>query len=123
MCLFCQKYIEHEEVLYENDTVFALKDAFPVSQGHTLIIPKRHIDDYFLLSEKEVLDMDQALTIMKERLDIEFKPNGYNIGVNNGETAGQTIMHTHVHLIPRYLNDVSDPKGGIRGVIPGKQKY
>jgi diadenosine tetraphosphate (Ap4A) HIT family hydrolase len=123
MCLFCQKFLDKEGILYENDTVFVLKDGFPVSNGHVLVITKRHISDYFQTTEKEVLDIDQALKVMKERLSKEFKPDGYNIGINNGEASGQTIMHLHVHLIPRYTGDTLNPKGGVRGVIPSKQKY
>jgi len=123
MCLFCEKYLEKDNVLYENDSAYVLKDGFPVSKGHVLIIPKRHISDYFQTTEKEILDMDQALKVMKERIQKEFNPDGFNIGINNGTAAGQTVMHLHIHLIPRYSGDVLEPRGGIRGVIPGKQKY
>ncbi len=123
MCLFCEKYLEKDNVLYENDSAYVLKDGFPVSKGHVLIIPKRHISDYFQTMEKEILDMDQALKVMKERIQKEFNPDGFNIGINNGTAAGQTVMHLHIHLIPRYSGDVLEPRGGIRGVIPGKQKY
>lgn len=123
MCLFCQKYLEKDNVLYENDTVYVVKDSYPVSKGHVLIITKRHIKDYFETTEKEVLDMDQALKVMEERIHTEYKPDGFTIGINNGSAAGQTIMHLHLHLIPRYFGDVTDPRGGIRGVIPAKQKY
>ncbi len=123
MCLFCRKYQEKKDVVFENDTVYVLNDAFPVTKGHVLIIPKRHLTDYFAISEKEVLDIDKAIKVMKSRLDREYHPNGYNVGINNGEAAGQTIMHVHVHLIPRYLGDCENPRGGVRGVIPGKQSY
>ena len=100
-----------------------LKDQFPVSNGHLLIIPYEHTENWFTASDSVRADMMQALQLMKELLDIEFSPDGYNIGMNCGVAAGQTIMHLHLHLIPRYIGDIEDAKGGIRGVIPSKQKY
>ncbi len=123
MCLFCQKFNEQKDILFENDSVFVIKDLYPVTKGHVLIVTKRHITDYFLTTKKEVLDIDQAIRFMKKSLTNEYNPDGFNIGVNNGEAAGQTIMHLHIHLIPRYKGDMIDPTGGVRGVIPGKQKY
>jgi len=123
MCIFCQKLIEKEEILYENDSVFVVYDSFPVNEGHVLIITKRHIKDYFETTKQEVADIDNALKHMKKVLDETYHPDGYNIGMNCGQTAGQTIMHLHVHLIPRYQFDTKNPKGGIRGVIPKKQDY
>ncbi len=123
MCVFCQKYKDQEGIVYENKTVFAIYDSYPVSKGHCLIIPKRHIPDYFAMNKIELVDIDAAIIEMKIILDNLYKPDGYNIGINNGIAAGQTINHLHVHLIPRYFGDQADPKGGVRGVIPGKQKY
>ncbi len=123
MCLFCEKLKNNDGIIYENNTSFVLSDAFPVNKGHCLIIPKRHIRNYFEVTEEENNDLRDSINHMKKRLDDLLKPDGYNIGINNGTAAGQTIMHLHVHLIPRYIGDVKNPRGGVRGVIPEKQLY
>jgi diadenosine tetraphosphate (Ap4A) HIT family hydrolase len=122
-CLFCDLVKHKDKIIYENDKFYAIYDSFPVNLGHVLIISKRHVVDYFGLSEQEVKELDQAIREVKTITDKLYKPNGYNIGINNGEVAGQTIMHLHIHLIPRYLGDCKNPRGGVRGVIPEKQKY
>ena len=119
-CVFCNKKFD---IIYEDDFVFAMYDKYPVSKGHILIIPKEHVPTYFDASIEIRKAIDKALFHLKEVLSKEYKPDGFNIGINNGRVAGQTIFHLHVHLIPRYLGDVSDPTGGVRGVIPSKQKY
>lgn len=121
-CIFCELK-DREDIVYENDLVYSIYDSFPVTKGHLLIITKRHIQSYFELSKDELLAIDDALRKGKEILKKLYKPSGYNIGVNDGLSAGQTIMHLHVHLIPRYEFDTENPKGGVRGVIPEKQKY
>jgi diadenosine tetraphosphate (Ap4A) HIT family hydrolase len=123
MCVFCEYLKNKEKVIFENNLAFAIYDGFPVNKGHMLIMPKRHVSSYFELSEDEKNDINLLLEISKKHCDQLFKPYGYNIGINEGVYAGQTIMHCHVHLIPRYIGDVDNPKGGIRGVIPSKQKY
>lgn len=123
MCLFCQLYQKHQEIVYENKHVFVILDHYPVTDGHCLIITKRHVKTYFETNTDEVVAIDEAIRYMKQWLDQKKKPDGYNIGINNHESAGQTVMHFHVHLIPRYRGDTSDPKGGVRAVISGKQKY
>ena len=120
MCLFCS--IE-KPYIYENAHVFAIYDAFPVSKGHVLIITKKHRNDYFAMTEAEVVSLHEALHALKSILDTLHAPQGYNIGINNGKASGQTIFHLHVHLIPRYEGDMKDPRGGVRGVIPALQKY
>lgn len=122
-CLFCDKINHIHDLLYENDTVVAFYDQYPVSKGHVLIVPKRHIQTYFDATIAEKKDIDQAIMTLKNRLDLSHQPDGYNIGINNGIASGQSILHLHVHLIPRYVGDTIDPKGGVRGVIPGKQSY
>ncbi|MDD3129326.1 MAG: HIT family protein [Candidatus Izemoplasmatales bacterium] len=122
-CLFCDLLKQKERIIYENDLVYAIYDSFPVNKGHILIIPKRHIKTYFELEKDELFSLDEAICSLKRKLDQLYNPSGYNIGINNGESAGQTIMHLHVHLIPRYNKDCDDPRGGVRGVIPEKQKY
>ncbi len=123
MCIFCEILKHQKYVVYENDLVFAIEDEYPVSKGHVLVIPKRHVSDYFELTKDEKIAIDEATMWLKETLDKMYHPDGYNIGVNCGEAAGQTVMHVHVHLIPRYKGDVEDPRGGVRGVINDKQKY
>ncbi len=115
--------MDSKRKIYENNHVYAILDGFPVSKGHTLIITKRHVGNYFSLNSDELKSIDEALKHMKNQLDDLYHPDGYNIGINNGEAAGQTVMHLHVHLIPRYKGDMPNPRGGVRGVIPGKQKY
>ncbi len=123
MCIFCEILKNQKFVVYENDLIFAIQDEYPVSKGHVLIIPKRHVADYFELTNEEKKAIDESIMWLKNTLDHMYHPDGYNIGINNGEASGQTVMHAHVHLIPRYKGDVKDPSGGIRGVIPIKQKY
>ncbi len=120
-CPFCR--LPAGRILEENQIAVALADRYPVSLGHTLIIPRRHVSDFFELDAEEILAVYELLGSQRQRLDQEFRPGGYNIGVNIGATAGQTIRHVHVHLIPRYVGDVADPVGGVRNVIPGKGKY
>lgn len=120
-CTFCN--LPQSEKIAESDLCFAMFDGFPVSKGHVLIIPKRHVADYFDLTDKEIMAMQHMMKEIKERLDEEFSPDGYNVGINVNEAAGQTVFHVHMHLIPRYRGDVENPRGGVRGVIPHKQKY
>jgi len=94
-----------------------------VSEGHTLIIPYRHVGNYFESSDEEKIEIIEMINNVKLMLDDKYSPDGYNIGINSGKAAGQTVMHLHVHVIPRYAGDVDDPRGGIRGVIPSKKKY
>jgi diadenosine tetraphosphate (Ap4A) HIT family hydrolase len=121
-CPFCNPDSERE-LIAESATVYAIYDKFPVNNGHALIIPKRHCSDYFELSFKEQSACIFMLNKVKEIVLDRFKPDGFNIGINVGEKAGQTINHVHIHLIPRYQGDVEEPRGGVRGVIPNKQKY
>jgi diadenosine tetraphosphate (Ap4A) HIT family hydrolase/HKD family nuclease len=106
-----------------NDLAFALRDRYPVTRGHTLVIPKRLVVTWFEATREEQLDILALVDEVKLALDREFRPDGYNVGFNAGEAAGQTVMHLHVHVIPRYRGDTADPRGGVRGVIADKQKY
>lgn len=121
-CPFCNPDSKSELIL-ESATVYSIYDKFPVNKGHTLIIPKRHCVDYFELSFKEQSACWFMLNKAKEILKMEFNPDGFNIGININESAGQTIPHVHIHLIPRYKGDVEIPRGGVRGVIPDKKNY
>lgn len=118
-CPFCSPL----KPVLENRLSIAIFDRYPVSEGHLLIIPRRHIKTYFDLTHPEKIEIDQLIQAGKEMIDQRFKPDGYNIGINNGEAAGQTIFHVHIHLIPRYAGDIADPRGGVRGVIPEKRIY
>ncbi|QNO14096.1 HIT family protein [Alkalicella caledoniensis] len=111
-CLFCD--MEKMNYIGENDLAYAIFDKFPVNQGHALIIPKRHFESYFDMTEEELVSINRLIKEVKIQIDHKFNPDGYNIGVNIGETAGQTIFHLHFHLIPRYSGDVEKPIGGIR---------
>ena len=121
-CPFCKPDSERELIL-ESATAYAIFDKFPVNNGHTLIIPKKHCSDYFELSFKEQSACWFMLNKAKEILTIEFRSDGFNIGININESAGQTIPHVHIHLIPRFNGDVKEPRGGVRGVIPEKKNY
>lgn len=121
-CPFCRPDFNHE-VLLENEQVFAIYDKYPVSKGHALIIPRRHCADYFDLSSDERSACWDMVSEVKDILEKEYHPNGYNIGVNIHETAGQTVPHVHIHLIPRYTGDMKNPEGGVRGAIPEKRLY
>src|SRR5690554_6108613 len=121
-CPFCNPE-STKELLLESATAYAIYDQFPVNEGHALIIPKRHCSDYFSLSFKEQSACWFILNKTKEIISEKFNPDGFNVGININETAGQTIPHVHIHLIPRYKDDVENPEGGVRGVIPEKQIY
>ncbi len=121
-CPFCQIQ-SSQKLLFENHSCRVLFDGFPVSPGHLLIIPKRHVANYFDLSIEEQQSLWEMVNQCKLYLDEQYHPDGYNIGINVNETAGQSIPHVHIHLIPRYNGDVPNPRGGVRGVIPNKQNY
>ena len=122
-CIFCNK--SNCKIIKENKYFFVIRDtAYPVTKHHTLIISNRHVDDYFKLTIEELNELSKLLKEQKAELNsLDETISGFNIGVNVGKDAGQSIMHCHIHLIPRRKGDVDDPKGGVRGVIPSKQKY
>ena len=122
-CLFCKWKDEKEKVILENELVFARFDEFAVSKGHILFMTKRHIRDFFETTEDERRAIFELVDEAKKMIDEKYNPDGYNIGMNCGEAAGQSVMHIHVHLIARYKGDVENPRGGIRGVIPKNQNY
>ncbi|WP_416198472.1 MAG: Diadenosine tetraphosphate (Ap4A) hydrolase [Sporanaerobacter sp.] len=113
-CLFCGR--EFLDIIAENELVFAIYDKYPVNLGHVLIIPKRHYASFYESTEEELIAIYEIVQKCKEIVDSKYKPTGYNIGININESAGQTIMHLHVHMIPRYDGDVEDPRGGIRNL-------
>jgi diadenosine tetraphosphate (Ap4A) HIT family hydrolase len=120
-CPFCTP--PDEEIVLANDLCYARYDKYPVSPGHLLLIPYRHIPTLFDATDEEQAALLALVREAKALLDERFRPDGYNVGVNVGKTAGQTVMHLHVHVIPRYAGDMADPRGGVRGVIPEKRKY
>lgn len=120
-CPFCQP--TPADMVLKNQLCYARYDRYPVSTGHLLIIPFRHVADFFVLTEQERSAAFELIWQVKAKLDSELRPDGYNLGVNIGQTAGQTIMHVHIHLIPRYIGDMERPEGGVRGVIPEKRTY
>lgn len=120
-CVFCS--LPQDRIIDSNDLAVVIRDGFPVSSGHTLIIPKRHVGSFFEISSEERSAMlallDKAAALLKE----ELAPQGFNIGINDGPAAGQTVPHLHMHLIPRFPGDVPDPRGGVRWIIPEKADY
>ena len=121
-CLFCNT--ANKEYVFENDLAFSTFDSYPVSEFHLLIVPKRHIKNYFELSNDEMIACNKIVLLSKNKIEqMDQSIRGFNIGINCGKAAGQTIMHCHIHLIPRRKGDVENPQGGVRGVIPSKQHY
>ena len=121
-CLFCN--IKESELVHHNELAYASYDSYPVSENHCLIIPKRHINNYFDLSKDELIACDDLIRIVKDEITKRDKTvKGFNLGTNIGKVSGQSIFHCHFHLIPRRQGDVENPQGGVRSVIPNKQHY
>ena len=121
-CRFCVKK-PGRRLIIESEYGFAAWDRHPASEGHFLVIPYRHFASYFDISDKELVDLWGLVAKGKQVCDEKYHPDGYNIGINVGTAAGQSIPHLHIHVIPRYKGDVENPKGGVRGVIPDKKLY
>ena len=121
-CPFCTR-IEDGEVLERTRLAAAFLDGFPISPGHTLVVPVRHEADFFALSDMEQAAVWVCALRARDRLRSDHAPTGFNVGINIGENAGQTVGHAHLHLIPRYSGDVEDPRGGVRWIIPDKAQY
>ena len=119
-CIFCQP---DRSVLAQTELSLAFLDGFPVSNGHTLVVPRRHIVSIWEMTTEEYIDALNLVRQVKDILQKKFEPQGFNIGANCGEAAGQSVFHAHIHVIPRYSGDVPSPKGGIRNIIPGKGDY
>ena len=119
-CLFCT---DPQGVSLNNKLAYSARDSYAVSPGHTLVIPRRHVASFFELTPEEINACMALINEERKLLDEEFKPDGYNIGVNIGPAAGQSIWHVHIHIIPRYQGDVKNPQGGVRHVIPRKGHY
>ena len=122
MCLFCE--IPKERIVAQNELAYTIRDGFPVTDGHSLVIPKRHAETYFQLSHDEILACNELLISLKNEIQqLDLTVTGFNIGMNAGASAGQTVFHCHIHLIPRRDGDVDNPRGGVRHTIPGKGYY
>ena len=120
-CPFC--HLPAERVIHQSELAIVIRDGFPVSIGHSLIIPRRHVTSYFDVTDAERTDMLSLMGEARQSLNRQFRPAGYNIGINDGAAAGQTVPHVHIHLIPRYKGDRDDPRGGVRWVLPDKAAY
>ena len=120
-CPFCS--LGPDRVVAEDELTRTVCDAYPVSPGHTLVMPRRHVASFFDMTEVEQAAVLAAVRVATVALDAELRPDGFNVGVNVGVAAGQTVMHAHVHVIPRFLGDVADPRGGVRYCIPAKGRY
>ena len=121
-CIFCK--IRKEELQFENQLAYSSIDSYPVSELHSLIVPKRHVETYFDLTKEEIKACNELILKTKDKiLKQDSSVKGFNIGTNAGKSAGQSIMHCHIHLIPRREGDVENPQGGVRSVIPKKQHY
>jgi diadenosine tetraphosphate (Ap4A) HIT family hydrolase len=120
-CPFCNP--SEDDIVAKNELCYARWDRYPVSRGHLLIMPFRHTLDLFSMTTEEKQTLLALIDECKAVIEENFTPDGYNIGFNVGEAAGQTVLHCHCHLIPRYFGDVKEPRGGVRGVVPGKWGY
>src|SRR5262245_48200609 len=122
-CPFCERLRSPDQVVASNDLISAIPDGFPISSGHTLVVPRRHVGDFFNLSSEEQTAMWQMVGTVKAILDAQYRSDAYNVGINVGDAAGQTVGHAHIHVVPRYSGDVGDPRGGVRWFIPSKARY
>ncbi|MBM4070792.1 MAG: HIT family protein [Planctomycetes bacterium] len=120
-CPFCR--LEQPRILLENDFAVAVPDGFPIADGHTLVVPKRHVTSVFDLTDEEQAAVWNLVAQVRTKLMAELTPDGFNVGLNDGAAAGQTVMHAHVHVIPRRLGDSDDPRGGVRWILPKKAQY
>lgn len=120
-CPFCHP--DPGRIVARTDLALALRDAYPLAPGHTLIVPARHVASWFDTTEQERRAITELISVVRGQLEGEFHPDGYNIGINDGAAAGQTVMHLHVHVIPRRKGDVPDPRGGIRWIFPDRADY
>ncbi len=118
-CIFCRRV----DLVYQGDLTFISQDKHPASPGHMLIIPNRHVPSYFDCTKEEIAELWDNVKHAKQMVEKDHKPDSYNIGINVSKVAGQSVPHTHIHLIPRYEGDVADPRGGVRNVIPTKRTY
>mgnify|MGYP002180561007 CR=1 FL=1 len=124
-CAFCEILeMGTREVLWEDELAFAIRDAFPISPGHSLVLPKRHVASFWDCTPDEQTSLLAGAGWLRDDLEVSFPSvDGWNLGVNVGEAAGQTVFHVHLHVVPRFVGDVDDPTGGVRGTMPGEADY
>ncbi len=124
-CVFCEinESGSQRQLLESNRYGFAIRDGFPLTEGHSLIIPRRHVGSFFALTQDEQIALLGLLDSAKRDLDSRYNPDGFTVGINDGPAAGQTVPHVHIHLIPRYSSEGGDPRGGVRWVVPDKADY
>ena len=120
-CIFCTR--GEAQAVHRHELALVLPDTYPLTKGHSLVVPRRHVASFFDLTVDERMAILELLDRAKADLDQQHAPDGYNIGINNGAAAGQTVMHVHMHVIPRYANDTSDPRGGVRWIFPDRAAY
>ena len=121
VCPFCHP--DKAQIIVENEFGFAIPDGFPVTEGHALVLPRKHVASLFDLPHEEQAGLWRLVALARSVLLEKFQPEAFNIGVNDGQAAGQTVMHAHIHVIPRYVGDSADPRGGIRWVLPSRARY
>jgi diadenosine tetraphosphate (Ap4A) HIT family hydrolase len=121
-CVFCRR-LAGGDLVAENELAVAFLDAFPLSPGHCLLLPRRHEADFLALRTEEQEAVWALVAPVRRHIEASGRPDGYNLGINVGEAAGQTVAHAHLHVIPRYKGDVADPRGGIRWIIPARARY
>jgi diadenosine tetraphosphate (Ap4A) HIT family hydrolase/5-methylcytosine-specific restriction endonuclease McrA len=122
LCPFCER-LATSEVVVSDDLVAAVTDGFPISPGHTLVVSRRHVGDFFALTPEEQAAMWRMVSTVKSTLEEQHHPDAFNVGINIGDAAGQTVGHAHIHVVPRYSGDIADPRGGVRWIIPSKARY
>src|SRR4051794_1068931 len=122
-CPFCERIAQRAGGLEEHEREVSFPDAYPVSRGHTLVVPLAHVSSFFELSEDDQASAWRRVIAVRRELERTLGPDGFNIGLNDGPVAGQTVEHAHIHVIPRYARDVEDPRGGVRWVIPERARY
>jgi diadenosine tetraphosphate (Ap4A) HIT family hydrolase len=120
-CPFCPP--PEERVFYEDDLILGLWDGFPINPGHALLVPRRHVATWEEATSEEQRSLTTAVVIAQQEIRKNHRPDGFNVGMNLGPAAGQTVPHLHLHVIPRYLGDVPDPRGGVRWVVPDRADY
>lgn len=118
-CIFCRKL----DLIHQAELTYISQDKYPASPGHLLIVPNRHVPNYFDCTKQEITELWETVNFAKQLIEQNHNPDSYNIGINVSEAAGQSVPHTHIHLIPRYEGDVEDPRGGVRSVIPQNKTY
>jgi diadenosine tetraphosphate (Ap4A) HIT family hydrolase len=119
-CPFCR--LEDERIVASDDLTVTIRDLFPASPGHSLVLPRRHVASFFDATPAERAALMEAVVACRDALVAEYRPDGFNVGFNDGAPAGQTVMHAHVHVIPRYRGDTDNPRAGVRSVLPGRGK-